>query len=329
MSNKTANYLVDSVFGTSKLQIESLFNVKGKLALVTGGGTGLGLLTATALAQNGCRVYITGRRLEVLDAAVKKIKDSCAAVPGLEADDGKGPIVMAIQADVGDKPGIEKLKAEFMKHETHLDVLINNHGSYIPGPNLNDVPQTAEDIAGLMYDKGEMSEWMQMYQTNVASYYFTSFAFLPLLNAAATAPASPFDIHPAPRSPFQTNSLTPSTSGVSGSIINIASISSLTPTTQNSSFAYNTSKAATLALSKHLACEFARRNLKIRVNSVLPGYFPSETNPCHPDQGEEYARKQLGIPFARVGGAEDYVQAVLGVMVVRDLFPVHLTMRDC
>lgn len=148
-----------------------------------------------------------------------------------------------------------------------------------------------------------------MYQTNVASYYFTSFAFLPLLAAASTK-----------SSPLTTNGST--ASPVAGSIINIASISALTPTIQNSSCAYNTSKAATLALSKHLACEFARRNLKIRVNSVLPGYFPSEANPCHPDQGGEYARKTLGIPFARVGAAEDYVQAVLGVMVVSLLCPL-------
>lgn len=76
---------------------------------MTGGGTGLGLLTATALAQNGCRVYITGRRGDVLDEAVKKIKASCDAIPGKEADGGKAKeaVVVAIQADVSDKPGIE------------------------------------------------------------------------------------------------------------------------------------------------------------------------------------------------------------------------------
>lgn len=71
---------------------------------VTGGGTGLGLLTATALAQNGCRVYITGRRLEVLKEAVKEIKASCRAVPGGIV---REEVVVAIQADVSDKPGIE------------------------------------------------------------------------------------------------------------------------------------------------------------------------------------------------------------------------------
>jgi NADP-dependent 3-hydroxy acid dehydrogenase YdfG len=60
---------------------------------VTGGGTGLGLTTATALSENGCRVYITGRRLEPIQAAAREEKD------------GKGAII-PIQADVSTKEGI-------------------------------------------------------------------------------------------------------------------------------------------------------------------------------------------------------------------------------
>lgn len=67
----------------------------GVLIVVTGGGTGLGLTTANALADNGAKVYISGRRLEPLQAAAR------------EADESKGTgAIIPIQADVSTKEGI-------------------------------------------------------------------------------------------------------------------------------------------------------------------------------------------------------------------------------
>lgn len=116
MPADTSHHLAQTVFGSDKLNISQLYNIKGQVALgestrqgsrrgltfvyrrtVTGGGSGLGLVTAAALAQNGCRVYITGRRGDVLEQAAKD------ATPGPET----GGQVIAIQADVSDKPGID------------------------------------------------------------------------------------------------------------------------------------------------------------------------------------------------------------------------------
>jgi NAD(P)-dependent dehydrogenase (short-subunit alcohol dehydrogenase family) len=63
---------------------------------VTGGGTGLGLVTAKALSHNGAKVYITGRRGDVLEKAAKD------AAP----TEGKGSII-AIQGDASTKEGIQ------------------------------------------------------------------------------------------------------------------------------------------------------------------------------------------------------------------------------
>lgn len=54
------------------LKVSKLFDVSNFAAVVTGGGTGIGLMITQALVANGARVYITGRREEALDKVVEK-----------------------------------------------------------------------------------------------------------------------------------------------------------------------------------------------------------------------------------------------------------------
>lgn len=55
----------------AQFTLEKLYDLQGLVALVSGGGTGIGLMIAQGLAANGARVYITGRRLDVLKDIVE------------------------------------------------------------------------------------------------------------------------------------------------------------------------------------------------------------------------------------------------------------------
>ena len=55
-----------------ELKINKLFDVSNYSAVVTGGGTGIGLMITQTLVSNGARVYITGRRKEALETVVEK-----------------------------------------------------------------------------------------------------------------------------------------------------------------------------------------------------------------------------------------------------------------
>lgn len=66
---------------SDELVAQTLFDVKGFVAVVTGGGSGIGLMAAQALAANGARVYVVGRRKEALDIVAKKYASNGQIIP--------------------------------------------------------------------------------------------------------------------------------------------------------------------------------------------------------------------------------------------------------
>jgi 3-oxoacyl-[acyl-carrier protein] reductase len=120
-----------------------------RLAVITGGGTGIGRATAGMLAGEGYDVLIVGRRPDVLTAAVKWI----------------GPQATSVSADVSDPAQIPKL-VEAVGGRS-VDVLVNNAGAYVAGQSF-----TLEQIA---------DHWRANFESNVVTAVLVTTALLPAL----------------------------------------------------------------------------------------------------------------------------------------------------
>ena len=128
--------------------------LEGKVAVVTGGNSGIGLATAKRFQDEGARVAIAGRSKKTLDEAVKTI--------------GNG--VVAVQADVAKLADVDKLYAEVSKKFGKIDVLFVNAGVAKFAP----FAETSESL----YD--------EQFDINTKGAYFTIQKAIPFLNDGAS-----------------------------------------------------------------------------------------------------------------------------------------------
>ncbi|ORY57583.1 short chain dehydrogenase [Pseudomassariella vexata] len=227
-----ANQLID----TATLAADSLFHVNGMVAVVTGGGTGIGLMMAKGLAENGAsRVYILGRRLEVLEKAAMSI--------------GK-PSVKPLECDVTSKPSLQAAVEIIKQNEGFINLLICNSG--IGGPQVKrpSPEMTLKEWADENFDV-PMEEYTKTFAVNVSAVWFTTLVFLRLLDAGNK------------KGNIWQKSQVIATSSIGGF------------NKQNTGgYAYGQSKAAATHLVKQLAV--ALPNWDIRANVICPGLYPSE-----------------------------------------------------
>lgn len=140
---------------------EELFGVSGKTALVTGGGTGIGKMIASALARGGARVLICSRKLEVVEQAAAEIN-------GLSAGDKAAGTVEAFTGDVSTEEGVSALVRTLRERTDKLDILINNAGVSWGEP-LGTFPHSA---------------WNKVLNVNVAGLFHLTQLLLPELKAS-------------------------------------------------------------------------------------------------------------------------------------------------
>ena len=137
--------------------MKNLFDVSGKVALVTGGSRGIGEMIAEGFVANGVKTYISSRKAEVCDVTAARLSEQgeCISIP----------------ADLSTMEGIQLLADEIKARESHLDILVNNAGATW-GASIEEFPE---------------SGWDKVMDINVKGPFFLTQALLPLLEKAASA----------------------------------------------------------------------------------------------------------------------------------------------
>jgi 3-oxoacyl-[acyl-carrier protein] reductase len=129
-----------------------------KVAVITGGGSGIGLAIARIFAASGYSVVITGRDLNRLHVAAEELSKTKSNVT-------------PIACDVRDPASVEKLFQEIGKHYSTIDVLINNAG-------------VAHTLAPV--DQLPVETWKEVIDTNLTGTFLVTRAALPLMRPGGT-----------------------------------------------------------------------------------------------------------------------------------------------
>lgn len=220
------------------LSVATTMSLSGRVGLVTGGGTGIGLSIAKSFAAAGAKVYVTGRRLDVL-------KKAAASVTGVSGS------IVPLQLDATNGENVDAAAKHIEGIDGKLDVLVNNAGfatSRDPDFFMKKVS------ASNPFEPETVQNWADMFALNTITPFFVIRAFESLL------------IKGAQSRPQGTSS-----------VINISSVSAnIRSTAVGLSFAYGATKAALDQITLALATNFATRDIPIRVNAIAPGPFASE-----------------------------------------------------
>lgn len=137
------------------MNMNKLFSLEGKVALVTGGSRGIGKMIAEGFIAQGAKVYISARSQSDCNETVAELGENCIALP----------------ADISTVAGCEQLTALLEKNEQSLNILVNNAGAAW-GAEFADFPE---------------SGWDKVMDLNVKTPFFLTQKLFKMLKAGACA----------------------------------------------------------------------------------------------------------------------------------------------
>jgi NAD(P)-dependent dehydrogenase (short-subunit alcohol dehydrogenase family) len=136
--------------------MKDLFSVKGKVALVTGGTSGIGAMIARGYVENGVRTYVASRKAAACEATARELSQHGECVP--------------LPADLSTPDGVISLARAMAEREPRLHILVNNAGATWGAP-LADYPVEA---------------WDKVFALNVRAMFLLTRELAPCLEAAGT-----------------------------------------------------------------------------------------------------------------------------------------------
>lgn len=228
--------MAESSTSAAALSAANLFNVNGLVAVVTGGGSGIGLMITKALVANGAaKVYILGRRLSVLQEA--------AASTG-------NPNVVPVTCDVTSVEALRAAVSHIEQDAGFVNLVVCNSG--IGGPSgIRPKPETTLDEFVSANLAAPIEEYTSTFAVNASAVWYTAISFLKLLDAGN-----------ARRNVEQKSQ-----------VVAVSSIGGFNKI-NTGGFAYGQSKAACTHLIKQLSVALPQWD--IRANVICPGLYPSE-----------------------------------------------------
>ncbi|PKL18845.1 MAG: gluconate 5-dehydrogenase, partial [Spirochaetae bacterium HGW-Spirochaetae-5] len=106
------------------MKVKDMFDLSGKVAIITGGGRGIGEFMAEGLAEAGADIVLASRKVETCEATGKRLAEA------------NGVKYLAVKCDLGKEEDIQNLVDSAMKKFGRVDILINNSGVTWGAPTL-------------------------------------------------------------------------------------------------------------------------------------------------------------------------------------------------